>query len=857
MSQTNSDELEKYRGTAGAEVKTADVSSDDHALKQKLGNEDGSKERVYDPKIAGERFVQFYDDSAAAIREYLSNAETACIRRARRELLNAGFTKDEIPSEVKELLEMAKEECGYEPLIEVTYNAKPDETRFIIEDNGIGISTEEYQVVQRIGYSTSHDEGSRLGNFGMGWMSGFQLTSINGMFKMSTRSLITDEAYSTAEYVANCEYLDESPDEYGTRFEFPSFGEAAKNIDIASKVREFTEGMPVPVLYRHFDESGNEVGSKSDDFLATLIEDDYSDDSMVITFENEYFKAVMSPDRKESGRGLTTYNISMPIRRNTDGFGTNNSFDAPWKWDFRGKQEDGPIVECESDPSIEGLIPKEDTKYDKLMPELQEDCIPMSNVPDDAIVMPQPASSRDSFKGGHDDFWKHVSQKLNEEWASVAKKRFEELDTWDDFVDMSREEKEKLFRAYDHFGPKHRDTEPDKIQESIEESMGVTLSEDVCEKLDMSQTKVSVVKRGHNRAHTKTSLRGKRIWKVIDEAPDGIYMGKSISQKKAEIVWGLGETHLVRLTGKTETYDDYEESWGWTKAKELPNRNLKEKLPELDDDVAEKYENVSQSDSNNTQSSASTGGDGSNPKSYRGKVRVGTHSSKYYTTWRMENLKEKLEDGDTFKAGHYTCKYLVICDDDNKSRTIAGRADRKNNVAATGVPGYVYDYLKGTDNVYTSYSDVVDEHGGAEVTLSDGTTMDIRDVPETDLLINGGSKANQKFDGRAEKMAELAGIDTDNYDRFTIVGRRAFEDAWNTDTDATIVQLADAGRFYGVDGVTYKSVNYRDLRIKDALEGMDEDSDEYDALFGKTYGKPTGDTLDTLIDIAEKAGLTD
>jgi len=219
MSQTE-DDLEQYRGTAGAEVKTANVSADDNPLKQKLGEEDGAKERKYDAKIAGERFVQFYDDSAAAIREYLSNAETACIRRARHELLDAGFTEDEIPDEVADLLDMAKEETGYEPLIEVTYNRKPDATRLIIEDNGIGISTEEYQVVQRIGYSTSHQEGSRLGNFGMGWMSGFQLTSINGMFKMFTKSYLSDEAYGTVEYVANCEFLDEAPTEYGTRFEF-------------------------------------------------------------------------------------------------------------------------------------------------------------------------------------------------------------------------------------------------------------------------------------------------------------------------------------------------------------------------------------------------------------------------------------------------------------------------------------------------------------------------------------------------------------------------------------------------------------------------------------------------------------
>lgn len=115
------EELAEYRSTAGAEVKTADVSDDDHPLKQTLGEQ---KERVYDAKIAGERFVQFYDDSAAAIREYLSNAETACIRRARHELLDAGVDEADVPANVADLMEMAREVADYEPLIEVTYNRK-------------------------------------------------------------------------------------------------------------------------------------------------------------------------------------------------------------------------------------------------------------------------------------------------------------------------------------------------------------------------------------------------------------------------------------------------------------------------------------------------------------------------------------------------------------------------------------------------------------------------------------------------------------------------------------------------------------------------------------------------------------
>jgi len=855
MSQTNdADELEQYRGTAGAEVKTADVSSDQHALKEALGGDDSSKERRYDPKIAGERFVQFYDDTAASIREYLSNAETACIRRARHELLDAGFTKDEIPDETTELLEMAKEECGYEPIIEVIYNRKSDDTRLIISDNGIGISTEEYKVVQRIGYSTSHQEGSRLGNFGMGWMSGFQLTSINGMFKMFTKSYLTDETYGTVEYVANCEFLDAQRDDYGTTFKFPAFGEAAKSIDIPSKVNEFADGMVIPVLYRDFDDSGDETG-RSDDYLPTRMEKDYADDSMVVVYENEFFKAVMSPDRKETGRGRTTYNISMPIRRNTDAFGSNK-FNAPWKWDFRGKQEDGPIVACETEPSLVGQIPKEDTKYDRLMPELQEKCVPMSRVPDDAIVMPKPASSRDSFKGGHDDFWRHVSSKLRETWADIAQERFEELDSWQDFKDMEREDKEALFRAYSEFGPSYSDVEPDTVVGTLEDELEVTIDADLGMRLHEGKSFVNVVERDSKRAQRKSSTTRKKIWQVIDEAPDGVYMGVSVSQKKADIAWNLGDTHVVRLDSTSE-YDELASSWGWEKLKELPSRNLGEKLPELDDSIIEQYESADASASNNTRATASTGGNGKDPETYRARVRVGANNSKYFSTIRVSDLVDTLEDDERFSSGHYSCKYIILCDDDTPARAVARKSNRSDDIAAMRAPKYVYNYLVGKQNVYESEDELYSDLAGVDVELSDGTTMDIQDLPSTDMLLCLETRIEEHWEDRVEELVELLGYDPDDYDRFTFISTNDLDGSWDVTTDATVVLGKKAGRFSDFDDYVYESENFEDLKFKELIDGMDKSSDEYEALFGYRYGNPDGDTKLVLAEIARDAGLTD
>ncbi|AGM11500.1 hypothetical protein M199_gp166 [Halogranum tailed virus 1] len=829
------DEFAQYRSTAGAEVKTADVASDTHPLKAEIGDQ---KERIYDAKIAGERFVQFYDDSAAAIREYLSNAETACIRRARHELLDAGVSEQDIPSNVADLIEMAQEVAGYEPLIEVTYNRKSDETRLVIEDNGIGISVEEYQVLQRIGYSTSHGNGERLGQFGMGFMSGFQLTSIHGAFRMFTRSYLTEEAYSTVEYVANCEYLDGAPETYGTRFEFPEFGEAAKEIHIPAKVAEYAEGMRVPVLYRDFNSSGQET-AESDDFLPRNIEDDYSDDSLVVTFENDYFKAVMSPDKptnRPNSHELVTYNVTMPIRRNLDSWSTNDKFEAPWKWDFRGKKEDGPIVKCESDASVEGLVPVENSKYDNMIQEQQAKHLPMSDVPDDAIVMPGPASSRDSYMGGHDDFWKYVSECLNEAWAEIAKERFENLSSWDDFKALERDEKNALYRAYSQFGPSYGTNDPDNIQETLEDAFGVTVPKDVCEKIDKSRKSLMVVPRGHNQAHHKKPAKRnkKKIWQIIDEAPDGVYMGKSVSQKKAEIAWGLGDTHVIRIQpddGQTskERYAELEELWGFKKLKDLPNSKLKERLPNLDDDVAEEWENADYVNNTSSSGGRRTSRD---PTTKRIKVRVGKRSHRYFSRSKVSYIVDQLENDDGIRAGNYTVKKLIIYDQTKVGSTPSTRhADKygEPGIAVAAVPKYVYNYLKDKKNVYTDYDSLKDELVQDE--------LDEYDNSET--LIFASSEVFNEYESNEQELVSLlnehsdAGLNEDaDIEVYSTSDAKNISHAQGTDFNAKVVSVNGNRAARGLSEADYK-LNLVDLKFAREVPEMDFDAPEFKQVFGR------------------------
>ena len=741
MSKSEPDK--RHRTTTGVSSKYADVASDDHALKSRFGSDEEAKKIEFEAKVIGKRVAEWYDDPAAAIREYLSNAETACIRRAKQELVEEGW---EVPEEVSELLELASEKCEYHPVIEVTYNCKPESTKLVIEDNGIGISTDEYLVLKKIGYSTSHMDGERLGQFGMGYLSGFQLVGTEGVFNMSTRSFLTEETYSTANYITNFEYLDKTKETYGTRFEFPSFCDKACSIRVRGRVEEYSEGMRVPVLYREMDNTGKEVFNE--DYTPTDLSEYYSEEDFVIEYENRFFEATMSVNWPKNS-DCKTFNISMPIRRNTGSYGKNPSFNAPWKWDFRGKEENGPIVSSDNE-SIVGLSPVSDSEYENLSEEQKDSFIRRSDVPEDAIVMPTPASSRDSYERGHDDFWGHVSNCLLEEWKKVVAETIDSLTDFNEFKDLSIREKKIIVRGYQWFGPKYRDNDVEEIIESLKESLDITVSEEMARKLDELYNTILVVERGASNPSYKTYTSKEKVWELID--CDGeVYMGKTISDKKAEIAWDLDEDNVVvRL--EDESYERLEELWGWKKLKDLPSQNLEEKLPELSDSLAEKWESTSSSDSNSGNRRTSR-----NPASKQIKVYSRKKTSgKSFSTMYAGDVFDHLDNSREFSAGYGTVSKLIIFDKNERSVKYAKKHINKGGrVGVTTVPKYVYEYLIEADNVYTSEDELrKDVRESITVELSGDREVSISEIPEDELILLDADILERRFEDSLDTLRE-------------------------------------------------------------------------------------------------------
>lgn len=786
MSDPELDDIEQYRSTASkAEAKFADLTKE-HDLKKAFGDSEQARRIEIEPEIIAERIAQWYDDPAAAIREFFSNAETANVRRSGKELERAGIDR---PNTVEETIALAREKTGYDPVIEVTYNRDPNETRLIIEDNGIGISSQEYTVLRKIGYSMSHMDGDRLGEFGMGYMSGFQLTGTDGFFRMYTNSFITDENYSTTNYIVNFEWLDGLKDGYGTRFEFPNFCHKAERIDVREKVAHFSQGLRVPLIYREMDEDGKEV--YNEDYLPHSLADDYDDDDLIVTVDNEFFEAVMSPNSPDN-RSYVTYNISMPIRRNLDR--SHGSLNAIWRWDFRGKKENGPIVRCESDPSVVGKAPVSDNKFEDLSDERKPSFIRRSDVPDDALVMPVPASSRDSYEGGHDEFWYYVSDCLMEAYRDVVAELIGKLTSFDDFQNLSSREKQQVIRGYNSYGPGYGRNSVDRVKQAVKENLGVDLPDDVANKIDYLDDSVMYVPRRTrpNRISYKTSCSYMRMWKLVHRLGGGeVYMGKAINARKAKLVWALNDENIivrvenVKRESSEETYERLEEMWGWKLLRDVPLRGLKEKYPNLDDDLIEEIETARQTSSSSTRrGNVRTSRD---PRTKEVRVYSGRDSSPLSSkNHRAETLYEAMDGGDTFHAGRFRAQFLVVFDQTEVDRIseVKKHTYKSGRVAAAAVPKYVYNYLIQAKNVFNSL-DEVEAHVRKNTTidLSDGRTVDVTDLPDDTMFIVDSHGLDRYVDDQKPLLNWFEENMDLPYDHVEFVNGSAFDKFWAIDID--------------------------------------------------------------------------
>lgn len=290
-----------------------------------------------------------YDTWEAAVREYLANAETACLK-----------VEQYVESPEESPFDEVIVGDSYEPVIEVEWDKQ--EQKLSIQDNGIGMAAVEVdEVFRHIGRSAARDLGAMSGAFGMGSLSFSKFIGKNNTMIMLSHSRLNDDNAAYLVTLAGVEPIRGSLDgeQYGTRFELD---QKSEDMDVRSAVETYASKMRVPVLYTEYDENGNEVFNE--DWGDERLYDSYESDKNMQSFSKEgLFEAYMSPDASDE-----TLLLSMPIDRND-----TSNLETPYNFDIRLLDESGKVVESSNGHT--GKVPVDRAEYNQMLLNARDDHI--------------------------------------------------------------------------------------------------------------------------------------------------------------------------------------------------------------------------------------------------------------------------------------------------------------------------------------------------------------------------------------------------------------------------------------------------------------------------------------------------
>jgi hypothetical protein len=840
---------EKFKTMTGISIPDIDITNNGV-----LDSVDTHK-RQYDPETQGKRIVELYTERDEFIREMLDNAEMAEYVRAVEMLVDAGYDEDELKSSqwtMRDVMQEAKQELGYEPVIEVTYSEKESDHTLIISDNGVGIPVYKYKALRDVGYSGWNDVANGVGMHGQGTMSGFLGSGVYSKFGMITNAYETGETYGVEWRLDQNNELPKQREEPGTTFFWPSFCyEAEEEVDVADAVEEYSEGLRVPVKYEHYDEDGNLVDAKSDEFESLYLEDTLPDHALVVTYEDEFVKLVWSPKIKRP----KTFNVAHPTKRNDGKYSTRNkSYQMPSGYHLRIKQEapKGFVYECPSQPELEGRKLVGEGKLDQIDEDERDEYVSLRDVPDDTIFTPSVTGDRGSFENTErvQAFSERVSEKARENLREQCAELFRSIDSFRGFVDVEGGDAKLLDIATKEFLTVYSKNDPDRLQTQIKNEFDADIPMEAIKRYDDMDDTVSLAPRKRNpssvgRRHNRTE---KNITDVLQLAgEDGqVYMQQRLTHRpKVALAWELHENNQV-VQVSTRKYDEYREKYGWKVLKELPTSGFEDAFPEhdFDDDWLDKYDGSVGASTSTTSSSSSVGPDLSDldfdeerAKKRRLKVRTGTGGSNF-KKGTGEHVHDVF-DGDVEEV--LGAKHLVVYDA-NEYGASAGthlHTTTQSPTAYAVVPKYVRDYLLQASRVFTEaqYKQFLREQE-IEFSADDSGSAQLRELDERDVLYY-----DPDADTAMDIVSEFENHDVDlqdvistferetgqQIDRVATVDREAYHHALHKDglisdeIDATVVDSSTYISDYESDDV----VERNDLFFETVAPNVDRTAIEW------------------------------
>lgn len=671
------------------------------------GIENSEVERKFDFEVETEPVFKrlandIYRGHEAGIREPITNSITSVIRACEE-----GYLDD--PDEGIILIQL------YE---------QGNALRLTLRDNGVGITRDELdRVVTQIGKSTSRSDADLTGKFGMGFLATWMLTGgTDGGFGMYSNPRGVDEGPFFG-FWDNQGFSEMEPpegthaglddDEYGVEFEI-FIDQSIDRDDLLGWIDKYSEWTRVPVLFRHHTEEGvvdEEYPPKNLEEKYSLIEGEHEDPEDMgyeITGSDElrYYKV--------ENDAFTAINSNLEEVRDTNSvFSRTNRInncilmDVPIQPDWKPNREfplesveirlnyetpvvvDGPhegyfVVTGEEDPDSLG-----------------QNYISHKTLTTEDVVTPYPTGTRDMLQDEM-GFIEWLSEKFYKMYYEDIAHTLRSVDTIEDYCELSDDELESFHNTLDEItdsyslGPSDIDT--------VESRARTSFSQNLRDALPMLINRsISVAPRGEKGVSRKGNRQNYSVSEIVRKTHNKddreVFMAHRITQERAEFVWAAENHHyVVRIASGNQ--QKYQDAFGW--------KNLGDLDFETDLEVSDEERKRFTEDSTNVEDE-----------------QVTLHVGNYSTTKKMtaKGLKENMQNDESVvddRDNENPMTRLIIFHrtDDNISdhQEIVG-----SYIGSVSVSDDVYDYLEGTDGVWTT--DILEN--GVKIPTSEGDEYNI------------------------------------------------------------------------------------------------------------------------------------
>lgn len=705
-------EVSVIDNTGNATVREFDAASDDHPLVQYIG----SKHLKTDIQGGGE-FVseEIYEGDYAFVREWLQNQETACIRRCKMivelsdeypngwlkmtmwvdeesgdtvigpdenqavlaeydDVSAADLRKIEIPRPIDDVMEAAKS-LGYDPTIE--WDVYLDERKIVTEDNGIGMTPEEFVEGFKSPFSSgSGVDGETGGNFGIGSNSVEKVHGAEGSVCATTLSARPGdwEGFTGYSYRGGVTAVDgEKRQEPGTLFEIPVCDDFNLS-NLQEQIETYTEMLRVPVKYAEHDAGHQPV---DEEYESTRFVDEYDDPPIVIDRPGE-FTVVAGPDVYDDNFRSdddNTYLVSMPIDRNTTA-----RISTFWNVVIQIHDEQGRIV---SGPN-RGRYHNNGSVYLS-----GENVEKVDDFQADDVALPVPTGDRDRLASNSEakEFFYYIQDVVKErEMSKVGKiaRCMKQADHPADVIRGKQGEWRLFTKMINYHGSRRVTESKSRFTDFINDQDALPdFSDEKVGEIYKLFEGVQLCNGGPGRSSKKSNRRGVTLGSLFASFnPDTVYMAASTGGKFTERFRVADNTHddyEVIVVNGARKYDEYAEKFGFKILKDVP----------LTEDEDHDYDVPSIIQERNSQQRNPTT---SNEKL---KIRTDYDSSAIDLRLSIDDAQDRLERGGYFDEH----SKLVLFRRGGDRANISDHYDVAEHAAIASVSVSDYEKLADYDNV--------------------------------------------------------------------------------------------------------------------------------------------------------------